>query len=152
MYVVVACENRRIFRLLLCFDLPFLRFKILRFSWISQTVLWNSRTELINSVGFLYKAPRSSWLFPNTVSLFLDTGTRSSQSEQCFSVCKNFFRSSIARVYHLSILSWFLIGRCWNKACDVREVVFRLGFADGIFRRRKATGGKSVCFRRLHLQ
>ena len=31
MYVVVACENRRIFRLLLCFDLPFLRFKIFAF-------------------------------------------------------------------------------------------------------------------------
>ena len=31
MYVVVACENRRIFRLLLCCDLPFLRFKIFAF-------------------------------------------------------------------------------------------------------------------------
>ena len=26
---------------------------------------------------------------------------------------------------------------------------FRLGFADGIFQQRKATSGKSVCFRRL---
>ena len=50
-------------------------------------------------------------------------------------------------------LAWaprtFLLGFEWSKSCDVRGVVFRLGFADGIFRWRKATGGKSVCFRRL---
>ena len=31
MNVVVACENGRIFRPLLCFDLPFLRFKLCAF-------------------------------------------------------------------------------------------------------------------------
>ena len=48
----------------------------------------------------------------------------------------------LARVWiiRFSILSWFLIGRCLNKAWDLTGIVFPLDFADGIFRRRKATG------------
>lgn len=51
--------------------------------------------------------------------------------------------SARARVYyslfHYFVISYY-IGRCLNKAWDLTGIVFPLDFADGIFRRRKATG------------
>ena len=90
-----------------------------------------------------YNEPRSSWLLPNTLSLSLDcldTGTRVAQSKQRLSVWQKYLILKLARAcvlpYHPFVISY------WSLLKQSR-------FCRRYFRRRKATGGESVCFRRL---
>ena len=86
--------------------------------------------------------------------------TRSSQSKQCLLVCQLFFRSfslpytgkCVIRPLYQSYMQHACVSPFHSfmiSYWSLSKVNFWLGFADCIFRCRKATGGKYVCFHRL---